>query len=96
MRAVEPAVPQRPSGDADADADAAERELIAAFGLSGIVAAGAADARGRWLLEVYADGRTADLHHIEGALRLLAAHAAQRARGVAPLLDPLPGVVTFP
>ena len=45
----------------DRDADPAERELLAELGFSGVLAAATSDVDGVWLLELYADGDTADL-----------------------------------
>ena len=45
----------------DRDADAAERELLAELGFSGVLAAAISDADGVRLLEIYGDGDTIDL-----------------------------------
>jgi hypothetical protein len=67
----------------DEDADAAERALLAKWGMTGVLAAGiSCDAAGGWLIELYADAATAPLECAEGALRLLVAEAIRGARPV--------------
>jgi diguanylate cyclase (GGDEF)-like protein len=67
----------------DPDADAAERALLAEWGMTGVLAAGVADPHlGGWLVELYADGATAELEAVEPALRLLVAEAVRAARPV--------------
>ena len=65
----------------DDDADPAERELLADYGMTAVLMAGVPDGdSGGWLIEVFADGRTAALTDIEPALRLLAREAISPAR----------------
>jgi diguanylate cyclase (GGDEF)-like protein len=67
----------------DPDADAAERALLVDWGMTGVLAAGVTDPHiGGWLVELYADGATAELEAVEPALRLLVAEAVRAARPV--------------
>jgi diguanylate cyclase (GGDEF)-like protein len=66
----------------DANADAAERALLADWGMTDVLAAAASDGRGAWLLEIYGDAESADLRLADAALRLLAAHAVRPAGGL--------------
>ncbi|MEA2312442.1 MAG: hypothetical protein QOE28_2410 [Solirubrobacteraceae bacterium] len=59
----------------DPDADASERALLAEWNMSAALAIAVRDAEGGWLLEVFADDRTADLTAIEPVVRVLAVHA---------------------
>jgi diguanylate cyclase (GGDEF)-like protein len=64
----------------DAAADPAERELLAEWGMSGVVAAAAVEpGEGAWLVELYADGATQPAGAVESALRLLVAEAVRGA-----------------
>jgi diguanylate cyclase (GGDEF)-like protein len=64
----------------DASADAAERALLAEWGMAGVAAAAAVqDGEGAWLIELYADGATLALHAIEAPLRLLVGEAVRSA-----------------
>jgi hypothetical protein len=66
---------------ADPDADAAERQLLTDYGMTAMIMAGVPDPdSGGWLIEVFADGRTAPVASVEGALRLLAREAVSPAR----------------
>jgi diguanylate cyclase (GGDEF)-like protein len=66
----------------DADADPAERVLLADWGMTDVLAAAASDGRGSWLLEIYGDAESADLRLADAALRLLVAHAVRPASGL--------------
>jgi diguanylate cyclase (GGDEF)-like protein len=68
----------------DVEADAAERALLANWGMTDVLAAAASDGRGAWLLEIYGDAESADLRLADAALRLLAAHAVRPAGGLRP------------
>jgi diguanylate cyclase (GGDEF)-like protein len=64
----------------DPAADAAERALLAEWGMAGVVAAAAPQPEeGAWLVELYADGATRSLGAVESALRLLVAQAVAGA-----------------
>ncbi|HEV2812211.1 MAG TPA: sensor domain-containing diguanylate cyclase, partial [Solirubrobacteraceae bacterium] len=64
----------------DPAADAAERALLAEWGMSGVVAAAAVQAgEGCWLVELYADGATQPPVAVESALRLLVGEAVRGA-----------------
>jgi diguanylate cyclase (GGDEF)-like protein len=69
----------------DPEADPAERALLDSWGLTAVLAAAGADDRGAWLVEIYADERTAALDQAEPALRLLVAEAVRGAAGEPPL-----------
>jgi diguanylate cyclase (GGDEF)-like protein len=70
----------------DPAADAAERALLAEWGMSGVLAAAAAQPPdGAWLVELYADGATGPLEAAEAPLRLLAAEAIRGAVDAATL-----------
>ncbi len=63
----------------DREADDAERQLLESLGLSGVLAAGAPSHDGAWLVEIYADGGTVDLHGAAPYIRMLAAEAVRGA-----------------
>ena len=64
----------------DAAADAAEKELLAEWGMAGVVAAAAVQHReGAWLVELYGDGATLPLEAIDAPLRLLVGEAVRSA-----------------
>ncbi len=66
----------------DPAADPAERELLAEWGMSGVVAAAAVETgEGAWLVELYCDGATQPPGAVESALRLLVAEAVRGAPG---------------
>jgi diguanylate cyclase (GGDEF)-like protein len=66
----------------DEEADAAERKLLEQWSLTAVLAAAAPGAGGgSWLVELYADERTRDLHTAAPYVRLLVAEAV---RGAAP------------
>ena len=66
----------------DPEADAAERRLLADWGMTGVLAAAGTSADGTgWLVEIYADAGTGPLADAEHPLRLLLAEAL---RGAAP------------
>jgi diguanylate cyclase (GGDEF)-like protein len=64
----------------DPEADAAEKALLAEWGMAGVVAAaGVQHAEGAWLVELYADGATLPIEAIEAPLRLLVGEAVRSA-----------------
>jgi hypothetical protein len=65
----------------DEEADAAERRLLEEWSLTAVLAAAAPSPDGSWLVELYADERTRDLHTAAPYVRLLVAEAV---RGAAP------------
>ncbi|HEX8205447.1 MAG TPA: hypothetical protein VF587_05255, partial [Solirubrobacteraceae bacterium] len=70
----------------DPDADAAEKALLAEWGMAGVAAAAAVQHReGAWLVEVYADGATLPVEAIETPLRLLVGEAVRSAADTASL-----------
>ncbi|HEX2085623.1 MAG TPA: hypothetical protein VHF89_08070, partial [Solirubrobacteraceae bacterium] len=70
----------------DEGADAAERRLLAEWGMSGVLAAAAVQVdEGSWLVELYADGATQPLAAAEAPLRLLVAEAVRAAADTAAL-----------
>jgi diguanylate cyclase (GGDEF)-like protein len=73
----------------DQTADRAERALLELMGRTSVLAAAAADPDLTWLLELYADGRTAPLEEgrVEAALLLRAAIPPRSARKGAELRD---------
>jgi diguanylate cyclase (GGDEF)-like protein len=73
----------------DHTADRAERALLEEWGRTGVLAASAADHDLTWLLELYADGRTAPLEEglVEAALLLRAAIPPRSARKGAALRE---------
>ena len=58
----------------DQDSDTAERVLLEEWGMDAALAVAGSDDHGAWLLEVYADGQTADVALIEPAARALVLH----------------------
>ncbi len=69
----------------DEGADRGERELLASFGMTAVVAA-AASADGRsWLVEIYADENPSALEEAEHTVRLLVAEAVRHRTGLVPL-----------
>ena len=58
----------------DQVSDAAERTLLEEWGMDAVLAVAASDEHGAWLLEVYADGQTADVALLEPAARALVLH----------------------
>jgi hypothetical protein len=66
----------------DQEADAAERRLLEEWKLTAELAAAAPTPGGSWLVELYADERTRDLHPAAPYVRLLVAEAV---RGAAPV-----------
>ena len=68
---------------ADPDADPAEVALLASWGMEEVLAAGAAEGDGGWLVEIYADGRTGDLGAADTPLRLLVGEAVRGAHEAA-------------
>ena len=65
----------------DESADPAERQILVDYGMTAVLMAGVPDVdSGGWLIEVFADGRTAPLADVETALRLLAREAVSPAR----------------
>ena len=60
----------------DAEADAAERNLLIELGYAAVLAAAVSDADGTYLVEVYADGDTRDLPAVNLPLSLLVRAAA--------------------
>ncbi len=58
----------------DEGTDADERALLGEWAMDAVLVVGASDERGRWLLEIFADDRTADLALVEPAARALALH----------------------
>ena len=63
----------------DRDADPAERELLAELGFTGVLASAASDIEGVWLIELYADGDSADLSFADLRLQLVGRAAAGRS-----------------
>jgi diguanylate cyclase (GGDEF)-like protein len=58
----------------DEATDAGERALLEEWAMDAVLAVSARDDEGSWLLEVFADGATADLALLEPAARALALH----------------------
>ena len=70
----------------DTAADVAEVELlVAAFGMSAVLAAAAPADGGSWLVEIYADGPTEPLEQIEATVRVLVAEAVRRRLSLEPV-----------
>ena len=69
---------------AEPGTETAERRLLRRLGVTAVLGASVTDARGAWLVEVYADGDTLVLDTVEPALRLLAAEAVKPRRDSAP------------
>jgi hypothetical protein len=63
----------------DEEADAAERRLLDQWSLTAVLAAAAPAPSGAWLVELYADERTRDLHAAAPYVRLLVAEAVRGA-----------------
>jgi putative nucleotidyltransferase with HDIG domain len=63
----------------DRDGDPAERELLIELGFSGVLGAATSDVDGVWLIEIYADGDTADLAPADLRVQLTARAAASRS-----------------
>jgi diguanylate cyclase (GGDEF)-like protein len=72
----------------DEEADPAERKLLEEWSLTAVLAAAAPGATGSWLVELYADERTRDLHTAAPYLRLLVAEAVRVAADQPPLAVP--------
>jgi hypothetical protein len=70
----------------DFEADAAERKLLESWAMTAVLAAAAPDGAAGWLVELYADEATMDLHGAVPAVRLLVAEAVRSANpGAEPL-----------
>jgi hypothetical protein len=63
----------------DEEADAAERRLLERWSLTAVLAAAAPGPSGSWLVELYADELTRDLHTAAPYVRLLVAEAVRGA-----------------
>jgi diguanylate cyclase (GGDEF)-like protein len=63
----------------DEEADAAERRLLEEWSLTAVLAAAAPGPSGSWLVELYADELTRDLHTAAPYVRLLVAEAVRGA-----------------
>jgi diguanylate cyclase (GGDEF)-like protein len=63
----------------DEEADAAERRLLDEWSLTAVLAAAAPSPSGSWLVELYADEHTRDLHTAAPYVRLLVAEAVRGA-----------------
>jgi hypothetical protein len=63
----------------DEEADAAERRLLEQWSLTAVLAAAAPSPAGSWLVELYADEHTRDLHTTAAHARLLVAEAIRGA-----------------
>jgi hypothetical protein len=63
----------------DEEADPAERRLLQRWSLTAVLAAAAPGPSGSWLVELYADERTRDLHTAAPYARLLVAEAVRAA-----------------
>jgi hypothetical protein len=63
----------------DEEADPAERRLLEDWSLTAVMAAAAPDASGAWLVELYSDEHTRDLHTAAPYVRLLVAEAVRGA-----------------
>ena len=72
----------------DEEADAAERRLLEEWSLTAVLAAAAPSASGSWLVELYADERTRDLHTAAPYVRLLVAEAVRGAAHEPPMSRP--------
>ena len=70
------------------EADQAERRLLEEWSLTAVLAAAAPDASGAWLVELYADELTRDLHTAAPYVRLLVAEAVRGAADDPPLARP--------
>ncbi|MEA2426966.1 MAG: hypothetical protein QOF37_594 [Thermoleophilaceae bacterium] len=73
----------------DEEADAEERALLEAWGMNCVLVVGCPSRGPRWMLELYGNEDTADLHSAAPAIRLLAAEAVRGASEWAPRLTPL-------
>ena len=69
----------------DEEADEAERRLLEKWGLCAVLAAAAPGPAGAWLIEVYADEDTRDLHTAAPYVRLLVAEALREVAQEPPL-----------
>ena len=70
----------------DPAADAAEKALLAEWGMAGVAAAAAVQlSEGAWLVELFADGATLPIEAIEAPLRLLVGEAVRAAADTAAL-----------
>jgi diguanylate cyclase (GGDEF)-like protein/putative nucleotidyltransferase with HDIG domain len=63
----------------DLEADAAERRLLESWSLTAVLAAATPAGRDGWLLELYADDATLDLHGAVAGVRMLVAEAVRGA-----------------
>jgi hypothetical protein len=61
------------------DIDAQELELLEQWNLLGVLAGAVSSKEGCWLVELFADGQTAELDAVAPALRALMAHAVYAA-----------------
>jgi diguanylate cyclase (GGDEF)-like protein len=64
---------------ADPEADPKEVALLREWGLETMIAAAACSGEDGWLVELYADGQTASLDRVHGAIRLLVVEAVTSA-----------------
>jgi diguanylate cyclase (GGDEF)-like protein len=64
----------------DEEADEAERQLLQEWSMTAVLAAASPGPHGSWLIELYADERTRDLHTVAPYARLLVAEAVRGAR----------------
>jgi hypothetical protein len=72
----------------DEEADAAERRLLEEWSLTAVLAAAAPGPNGSWLVELYADEHTRDLHTAAPYVRLLVAEAVRGAAHDPPAARP--------
>ena len=63
----------------DSEADAAERRLLESWSMSAVLAAAVPAGRDGWLLELYADDATLDLHGALAGVRMLVSEAVRGA-----------------
>jgi hypothetical protein len=72
----------------DEEADPAERQLLVEWSLTAVLAAATPGVSDAWLVELYADERTRDLHTAAPYVRLLVAEAVRGAAADPPLARP--------
>ncbi|MEA2423482.1 MAG: hypothetical protein QOF55_2581, partial [Thermoleophilaceae bacterium] len=72
----------------DEEADPAERRLLEEWSLTAVLGAAAPGPTGSWLVELYADERTRDLHTAAPYVRLLVAEAVRGAAADPPVARP--------